>query len=235
MARRPVKKRKPRKLSNTSAFQKVKELVERNYASEPLPDPFEIGPPKGKAYQWASLHPDSKTEFESYKRSGWKPVPASRHREFPSDRGRIVLGESVLLEVSRKKYEKMIGSGIARAKAQMQDQSDALRLIDGGGTIRRVAIMPDDWVASDSYVPEHDEPFIDIPISITIRVTNRWQQAAGACRLTTEEYMRRRIIMFSQGQIPGLLLPVANGNGERWVQIPFEIVENPNLIVRRDK
>jgi hypothetical protein len=236
MARRPVKKRKQRKLSDTTAFQKVKQLVERNFASDPAPDPFEIAAPKGKAYQWASLHPDSKFELATYKKSGWRPVPAARHREFPSEKGKIVLDGSILLEISRKRYEKMTGSGIARAKAQMQQQDTMLGrdYSDGRHTIQ---IMPDDWVDSQDYDHPQGE-FIDIDVNITMRVPWRWRDAASALKLEPSEYARRRLIMYSQGLYTGLLVPIAPPTPSRWDKaqyemVPFEFIENANLVVRR--
>lgn len=247
MARKPAKKRVPRKVSKTlkftanerqrMAFQKVQDLIERNFSPEPLPDLFEEPiSPKGKAYQWGSLHPDSATELNEYKRAGWKPVPASRHPLFPSENGKIVFGGSILLEISRKKYEAFVSSGISRAQKQMGEQRATLGMDPDKPQSAIGRIMPESWVVSDPYQPEHDEPYIDIPLTITIRVANRWQNAAGACKLSTEEYMRRRFNMYSHGAINGLILPIASySDGDYTKPIPFELVENANLIVRREK
>jgi hypothetical protein len=223
MARKTVKKRvPPRKVvvPNSLSYQKVKDLIERNFVQDPTSDPFEIAAPKGKAYQWASVHPDQKHDFDVYKRAGWRPVPASRHPDFPSEKGKIIFGGSMLLEMPRKKYENLSGSGIARAKAQLSDQNKVLGLEDNDGAVRRMAIMSDSFIASEAYDAPNDDGFEDVSVSIVVRIPYRWRDAAACMKISAEEYARRRLIMYSHGHSGGLLIPIEPPKENGWDQIP---------------
>ena len=238
MAKRPIKKRMQRKVVETkNPYQKVKDLVERNFVQDPTPDPFEIAAPKGKAYQWASIHPDQQRDFDAYKRAGWRPVPASRHPDFPADRGRIIFGGSMLLEMPRKKYDKLVGADITRANKQKKDQDDLLGRQEGN----RISILRDDEVISEAYEHPVDDRFEDVSVSITMRIPWRWRDAAACMKLSSAEYARRRLIMYSHGHSGGLLIPIEPPKENGWdlvpqyEMVPFKMIERAAFQFKRGK
>jgi hypothetical protein len=232
MVRKPIKKRAAVREA-PSAFQKIKDLVERNYIEEPRPDPFEITAPLGKAYQWASLHPDSTHELETYKRSGWKPVRASRHPDFPSEKGKIIFGNSILLEMPRKKYDDLVKADVDRAFQQMREQRDILGMDKDNIRSAIGRIMPESFVVSKPY-ESAESGFLDLQVNITMRIPWRWKDAAAALQLTPQEYTRRRLIMYGQGHETGLLVPIAPPpSGWSNEVVPFEFIENANLLIVR--
>jgi hypothetical protein len=97
-----------------------------------------VKPPKGWSYQWNAITAVNKELIEIHQgmaidmyENGWRPVPASRHPGVytpPGYEGAIVVKGQRLEERPEQLTEQALREDEARAKAQLRDQTDSLRL-----------------------------------------------------------------------------------------------------------
>lgn len=161
-------------------------------------DPFYLDEtliPVGWAYQWSTyLDP----------RSGWRPVPYSRHaHDFPkvaqSDAGFIEIKGLTLAEIEAKHVTGELLRNEQKARDLAGEFDRSLGREAGG---KGFWIMPESWVASyttaeirDMEPPLRDGPPIEVAITLIMKVPARWNNAAAYLKLTLNEYARRRILM----------------------------------------
>lgn len=186
MARRPAK-RKPRK----SKFDKpVKSALK--YKPAPLNpkfklevgsehDPFHVNPatiPHGVALQWISLNVD---DLERAQYSGWKPVEGQ-----DGVKGNMLVWAPI--EVAKAQTDANIKSA-KDLKAEMDK-------LFGRKERRGVPFVSPSFMGSWDYqrIPPDAKP-IDVDITIKLRVSAKWQEAAAFLALDPQEYARRRLLM----------------------------------------
>jgi len=205
---KPVKKRKrpPAKSKLAKAFASA--LHKKRPVTNPkfklkigkLEDPFFIHPetiPSGVALQWFTFrimgeheadlhHPLGRSFVQQALNSGWKLV-----------QGCEVDGQA-LMWAPESVAKAQADAGRSRAQQQMAE-ARALFGMDGSkpspyhGGIR---IADTNFVESKVYesIPS-DAPPIDVDVTIKVRVSARWQDAAAALGLEVGEYTRRRLYM----------------------------------------
>lgn len=204
MARRPAK-RKPRK----SKFDKA---VKSALKSKPSPlnpkfklevgsehDPFHVNPasiPHGVALQWISLNVD---DLERAQYSGWKPVEGQ-----DGVKGNMLVWAPI--EVAKAQTD----ANIKRAQDQMREARELFGFDEAG---RREGayfpIAPHSFMVSSAYetVPSDTLP-IEVEVTVKLRLSGRLQDVAAALKLTPQVYGQRRMDLYIQGAIGGLIIPV---------------------------
>lgn len=214
MAKRPIKKRKPRKVKLTMLGVDPRDLTPRRalniFAPKPkVPlnprfrlkvgsdgDPFYIDQktvPAGVALQWITLNVD---DLERAQSSGWKPVEG-----VGGVRGNMLVWAPVAVADAQR------DANIKRAKDQMREAKESLGL-NGRREGRLFPIAPQSFMVSSAYetVPSDTGP-IDIDVTVKLRLSGRLQDVAAALKLSPEVYAQRRMELYMRGDIAGLLLP----------------------------
>lgn len=109
----------------------------------------------------------------------------------------------VLLEITTEKYREFIVQGIRRAKKQFDDANELFQVVparygmkSGGRSFPLVS--PDFMVSSDYPKVAPDAQPVDVDVTIKLKVSVRWQDAAAALGLSLAEYARRRLLMEQQ-------------------------------------
>ena len=92
--------------------------------------------PKGWTYQWnpvTVLNQEATASLRMMHANGWRPVPADRHPgrwTAPGEKGQIIVDGLRLEERPEALTKEAQLEDFDRAKAQMRDQTDALRLTE---------------------------------------------------------------------------------------------------------
>jgi hypothetical protein len=184
-------------------------------------DPFSpISPPKGKSYQWFAIEVMGERNDRAWKAiaiGSWKPVPFRRHsNELPKTfnvKGRIVRDGLMLCERAKELTDAAIDRSKNDALEMMKAQRELFGFDRDPNEDRYhrgpIPIMNAGWVESQPYDRVHDDaPFVDIAVTIRVRLPARLQDAASALKLTNEMYAQRMIELHARGDIGGLLLPM---------------------------
>ncbi len=191
--RRPTKKTARKAVRKKAKV--VRKRTPRTFFSKS--DPFYLDAkliPAGWAYQW-STYVDPRT--------GWRPVPYSRHaHDFPkiaqSDDGFIVISGLTLAEIPAEHVAAELTRG-AQAARDLTAGFDRSIGREGGG--KGFWVMPESWIASYGRGEELREmaplegPPIEVAVTLVIKVPSRWDSAAAYLKLGLPEYARRRILM----------------------------------------
>jgi hypothetical protein len=181
MARKPIKKRKPFKITAVKASKPRKPVFKLDIGS--IGDPLYIDPksvPSGVALQWISADTDIP--------AAWRPVPNVGLTHL----NRLIWAPARVADGERD-------ANISNAKQQMAD-ARALFGMDGSKASpyhgSSFPMVKDAFMVSGFYksVPPN-APSIDVDIAIKFRVSARWQDAAACLGLEIQEYARRRLIM----------------------------------------
>jgi hypothetical protein len=144
------------------------------------------------AYQWASRHPEDQHRLFAHFRAGWKKSknPAGKLKNRPAD--------VILLEIPKDQYQRFVADGIHRAKEQIEEASKPFG-INAGGFDRKSRPFP---LVSPSFMVSSDYPKlpaeaapIEVNVTIKVRASVGWQDAAACLGLSVEEYARRRLLM----------------------------------------
>lgn len=181
-----------------------RKTVVKHGDSEVQQDPFYIDPktiPKGKAYQWVVTHVNS-IRFPSFvegaKRDGWKPV--IKHKPV---RGQVLMWAPASLVKKQRDDE------FKRAKDQLNNEKDKYYNPRGGATF---PTLPSTFVVGAQYDSvSADAPPIDVEVTVKVRMDGRLQDAAAALGLPIAVYAQRRMDLFAQSQISGILLRTRYG------------------------
>lgn len=203
MARRPIKKRKPRK----SKFDKI---VASALKSKPAPknpkfkldvgsehDPLYVNPatiPHGVAIQWISLNVD---DLERVQHSGWKPVEGQ-----DGVKGNMLVWAPI--EVAKAQTD----ANIKRAKEQMREMDELF-----GRAPRKengyFPVVSQSFMVSSAYesVPSNAGP-IEVDVIVKLRLSRSLQDAAAALKLSPQVYGQRRMDLYIRGDIGGLIIPI---------------------------
>lgn len=187
MARKPNKKRTPRK------------HVPPPFGAEEAKI-FDIpNPPIGLAYQWVladhvKRHP------------GWVPVPFDRHAaEMPADTnedGFIVYLGNILVQRERSLVQAELSVSQKNALNNLK-QHPAY----SGNKHGPFQVMSESFVVSSQYDRVSGPPII-LDVTIPIRMSSHLQDTASALGLTAQEYLQRSISLYVRGKTAGLLLPI---------------------------
>ncbi len=196
MAKRPVKKRKPRaKVPDTFGAEEAQI--------------FDIPkPPDGLAYQWGLV--DHLARFEA---TGWVRVPFDRHaEEMPKSTkvdGYIVYLDNTLLQRDQAAVRAKITEANQAAKKQLEDHPAYQKCWPHGGYVPMAPILSDHFVVSSAYerVQDSADPII-LDVTIPVRMPARWQDTANALGLSHQQYLQRAISLYVRGETGGLLLPI---------------------------
>lgn len=184
MARRPIKKRKARKTFKTIAVKAKrprKPVFKLDIGS--LTDPLYVDPktiPDGFALQW--------TPADSDMPIGWQAVP---------DVGVTQLNRLIWapIEVAEDERSNNIGS----ARKQMADSGALFGLDEYGKKLSHQYgfpfVSPSFMVSSNYQRVSPDAGPIDVEITIRVRISVKWQDAAACLGLEPQEYARRRLLM----------------------------------------
>lgn len=203
MARKPIKKRKPRKVAKKTAFPKPPAMFTKKATASPKfklkigsnEDPFFIHPdsiPRGVALQWVSTA--SLSEYNPHSMmhlclaSGWRQVKECEP-----------IGALYLMWAPEDLARSQKDANINRARQQM---ADALALFGFDGQKPSpfhgpvASIAPDTFVETRKYDSvSSDASPVDVDVTIKFRASARWQDAAAALGIDVQEYVRRRLIM----------------------------------------
>lgn len=203
MARRPIKKRKPRKT-------KFDKAVASALKSKPAPknpkfklevgsehDPFYVNPatiPTGVAIQWISLNVD---DLERAQYVGWKPVEGQ-----DGVKGNMLVWAPI--EVAKAQTD----ANIKRAKEQMREMDELF----GRGPRKENGYFPvvsQSFMVSSAYesVPSNAGP-IEVDVIVKLRLSRSLQDAAAALKLSPQVYGQRRMDLYIRGDIGGLIIPI---------------------------
>jgi hypothetical protein len=190
MARKPVKKRRvARKPAKSKPFNPKFKLK----IGLPDGDKFFVHPetiPAGVALQWVAVTVVGDADLSNldwYLEGGWKPVPNQKK-----------IGGQVLVWAPQALADEMKKKGVGRATQQRAD-ARALFGMDGQNPSPYHGGFPmagPHFIETKDYegVPS-DAPPIDVDVTLKIRVSARWQDAAAALGLEVAEYARRRLRM----------------------------------------
>lgn len=195
MARKPIKKRKPRAKTPAPFGEKEARIFD-------IPKP-----PMGIAYQWVLVdHQDQWSD-------AWVQVPFDRHAdELPTKvnvGGYIVYLGNIL--VQRDKQLVTIELDNARSAAVRQLKEHPAYQGDRGHRYgdRGYPIAAESFMVSSTYqyVPS-SAPSIVLDVTIPLRMSAHLQDTAAALGLSTQEYLQRSISLYVRGETGGLLLPI---------------------------
>lgn len=219
MAKRPVKKRKPRKVVKPSRKPRFNSRISRAEraakASQPEPfepvfnltigtpdDPFHIDPlsiPGGVALHWITLSVDDLDRAQSF---GWKPVEG-----VGGVKGNMLVWAPVAIAEAQR------DANIKRARDQIHEARELFGL-NGRREGHPFPIAPQSFMVSSAYetVPSDTAP-LDVDVTVRLRLPGRLQDVAAALKLSPEVYAQRRMELYVRGELAGLLLPVIYHDG----------------------
>ena len=212
----PMKKAKRAKKTVRKVVRK-KVVARRRPTSFSKPDPFFIDPklvPAGWAYQWT-------TYVDPH--SGWRPVPYSRHaHDFPKAAqgpdGFVVIEGLHLAEIPEHFVRSELASGAQKARDMVGDFDQSIGRDNVG---KGWYILSPGFIVEREITREmaHTEgPPVEVLVTLTMKVPQRWSAAAATLDLTLQEYTRRRILM--ERPLLGCTLPW-NGSSEEPFYEPF--------------
>lgn len=186
MARKPVKKRRPRKVAAEPVAIKARPKNPRfNLTIGSDTDPFWIDPatiPEGFSLQWSIP-----TTLDAPKRRGWTPVPNI-----------AAVGGQILTWAP---YE------VARAQRDAENQRalDQAEAMGSGALNHPVRILSPSFMCSSDYERiATNTPPLDIQVNICLRLSARQLDAASALKLSPQEYGQRiaRMMLISPVNVP---------------------------------
>lgn len=196
--------------------------------------PVTITAKADRVFQWMVAAIDGQpVPPERWKAGGWRPVHFTDHIKTLTSDWRLPknqVGRDGLVLYWRSKplndvaLEDAHAAALKQSSEHLAHQGSSIYVdyIDRAGfSIPTVAALSEGYerVASSA------DP-VDVEVTITFRMTGRWQDAAAALNLSNEEYARRRVALWSQGAIPGLLLPIAPySDGNTSTCVPLDILE----------
>ncbi len=254
MARKPIKKRKQRRVSVNRKPKSVKrkptfdKIIRTVLAKKAKPlnpkfklkigapeDPFFVHPetiPDGVALQWVMTHctegtgssfPHEDFSFLIYEKaldSGWKPVD-----------GQKPIGSQILVWAPKEVAEAQREADFDRAKEQIREAGALFGLDEYGHKLGRQGfpLVSPSFIVSSDYVsvPDDSSP-IEVDVTIKVRMSVRWQNAAACLGLDPQEYARRRLIME-----PTILGPCSRAYIYENVSDPSSTYEPVELLTKR--
>lgn len=227
-AKRPIKKRKPRKTFKIITVEAKKPVTNPRFSKLAVgspDDPFYVNPatiPSGVALQWATASvmnepADNFPHSLHLKRAiegGWKPV-----------KGVTVKGLALVwapIEVAEAQRNK----NVFKAREQMREAAELFGLDEWGHrtSSSHLPLVTSSFMVSSNYdsVPPDTEP-LDVAVTVSLRLSRRFQDAAAALKLTPEVYAQRRMDLYVRGVLAGLLLPVSASALELFEGGKFEL------------
>ena len=211
MARRPVKKRKPRKVANKVHKSRFDSRIPKGQRAaraaiaKPFKDPFHIAPdtiPDGAAFQWVTSNIEkyhTKSMLDQCSASGWKLVP-----------GAATVGGLFLMWAPEEIAKAQRDANTALARQQLKEIRDLYGMDPPySGEGRRCPLVSESFMASEPYqsVPSATPP-VDVDITARFRLSARFQEAAALLKIAPEVYAQRRMELYLRGELGGILLPV---------------------------
>jgi|SRR5579859_770117 len=167
-------------------------------------DPLYVDPatiPTGFALQWVNEHGNDNVDTALDR--GW-----SRVKNVLPVQGQVLLWATT--EHAHAQRDELI----AAARKQFDDANELFQ-IGKRSYSSAMPIAPPSFMVSTAYevVPADVEP-IDVEVKVKLRLSRRFQDAAAALKLSVEEYAQRRMSLYVNGSLGGLLLPVEMAGGD---------------------
>lgn len=228
MARKPVKKRAPRKVEFKIVAVKPRKFREPKFKLEigSDNDPFYVNPqtiPEGVALQWVTTEilgepvggSSCVMSVQDASKSGWRAV-----------KGATPVGGQILMWATSEVAESQRNANIDRARRQLKDIREQFQMDKPySGEGRRFPLVSESFMASEPYqsVAEDAHP-IDVDVALKFRLSARFQEAAEFLKITPEVYAQRRLELYLRGELGGILLPSGNGTVELFESGNFNII-----------